>query len=200
MVRSAAASHTTEQGTSVPAIAPARSSARSVAWSPTTMVSSTIRASTEGSAQTIEQTSPNARSSRLNSWAVTSTGLASAPNSGTTRASFARVSGASPGSSRAVLSHRSAARIPAPPDVVTAAILRPRGLGPPRSAVAAASSSSTSSTRTTPCRCETSRNAVSSPSIAPVCDTAARRPDSDRPDRSTTRAVPLAAASAASRA
>src|ERR671916_1465131 len=145
-----------------------RSSASRAPASPTTIVTRTATTSTASSPAMIRQTSPKACAPRLNSCAVTSTGLASAPKGGISGRSRAWVAAESSGSCRPTSSHWSAARLPAPPEVVTTATRVPSAGFPPASTAATASSSSMSSTSTTPYRREVSTKATSSPSIEPV--------------------------------
>ena len=185
-VSSRAASHVTEIGLGVCAATAATARATFTELGPRTFVSTTTTASTSGSATTAAHARSKASGSPTNSWAVVSTGLIVDPKAGTTSASAARVASERSASFRPLAAIWSAARAPAPPELVSTPIRRPPGRRPDRSSATASSSSSASWTAIAPARSLASSKAASAETIAPVCERAATRPSSVRPERRTT--------------
>jgi len=101
--------------------------------------------------------------------------------SGSARLSASVVGGESCASGMPRSAARSAAITPGPPPLVTMASRSPCGRTCAASACAAATSWPMVVTRTTPARFTTASNTSSRPTMAPVCDTAAREPAGWRP-------------------
>ncbi len=110
-----------------------------------------------------------------------STGLPSEASGGRTRLSALRVDGRSSASCRPRPMQASVQRMAGPPALVTMAIRSPAGIGWLASAAACTNISSSEDTRSTP-HCSSSDSvAMSSPTIEPVCEEAARAPAGVRP-------------------